>query len=72
VEGRGYNLPETCRAKYRGIKNTYSVHLVGLSIEHKLDSVIVLKNPLKEKKILENNLDVLLGHSVLTTSYISF
>jgi hypothetical protein len=26
--------PETCRAKYRGIKNTYSVHLVGLSMEH--------------------------------------
>jgi hypothetical protein len=26
--------PETCRANYRGIKNTYSVHLVGLSIKH--------------------------------------
>jgi hypothetical protein len=25
--------PETCPAKYTGIKNTYSVHLVGLSIE---------------------------------------
>jgi hypothetical protein len=25
--------PETCRAKYRGIKNTYSLHVVGLSID---------------------------------------
>jgi hypothetical protein len=34
--------PETWRAKYRGIKNAYSVHLVGLPIEHIKESLVGL------------------------------